>query len=74
MTFNPFSREQGIDTQAVESLQKCSDREAKIYFSHSWRDVKKIKDLENENMKSSKALLGLNRGGLLKNSSFNRLQ
>ena len=73
-TFNPFAREQGIDTQVVESLQKCSDREAKIYFSHSWRELKKIRDLDNDNMKSSKALLNLNRSVLSKNSSFKRLQ
>ena len=46
-TFNPFLREQGLETQMAESLQKCSDREAKIYFSHSWRDVRKVKDLES---------------------------
>jgi hypothetical protein len=34
--------------------------------------VRKIKDLENENIKSSKALLNISRGGMLKNSSFNR--
>lgn len=46
-TFNPFLHNQNEETQMIESLQKCSDREAKIYFSQSWQDVRKIKDLEN---------------------------
>lgn len=56
----------------IESLQKCSDREAKIYFSQSWKDIRKIKDLEPENFKSSKAL-NLNRTLLKNTASYNRL-
>lgn len=55
----------------IESLQKCSDREAKIYFSQSWQDIRKIKDLESDNFKSSKAL-NLNRTLLKNTASYNR--
>ena len=57
----------------IQSLQKCSDREAKIYFSQSWQDVRKIKDLENQGLKTSKAY-GLGRGLLKNTSSYNRFE
>ncbi len=57
----------------IESLQKCSDKEAKIYFVQSWQDVKKIKDLENDNLKTSKAY-NLNRALLKNSSSYNRME
>lgn len=32
----------------IETLQKCSDRDAKIYFTQFWQDIKKLKDLDSE--------------------------
>jgi hypothetical protein len=56
----------------IESLQKCSDREAKIYFTQTWQDTKKIKELDSENLKSSKAY-NLNKAMIKNSSSYSKL-
>jgi hypothetical protein len=52
-SFNPFlggNRTENSDSsdfvQSVENLQKCSDREARIFFSHRWVFMRKIRDIE----------------------------
>ncbi len=72
-SFNPFLHNQSEETQMIESLQKCSDREAKIYFTQTWQDTKKIKELDSENLKSSKAY-NLNKAMIKNSSSYSKLQ